>query len=1654
VSGQNDPTIDAGFYLPASLGDYVWDDKNANGVQDSGEAGIGGVIVKLTGTDGAGNAVSTTTTTSATGAYTFTNLAPGTYVVTFTKPAGYVATTVDLGGNDAADSDANTITGVAPSVTLISGDNNTTIDAGYYKPATLGDYVWEDKNANGIQETGELGVSGVTVKLTGTDGFGNPVSQTKVTGTNGDYLFTNLIPGSYTVTFEKPVGYSLSPADSGINDAKDSDANTAGIVTPIILSSGDNNTTIDAGIYKPASLGDYVWEDTNANGQQDLSEPIIANVAVSLLDASGNHALDNDGNPVSATTTNASGFYNFGNLKPGVSYVVKFTAPAGYVQTLSNIGADASDSDALPVSGISTAVILSSGENNPTIDAGYYKPASIGDFVWVDNNANGVQDSGELGLQGVTVSLSGNTTAGTPVSLITTTGANGEYLFANLAPGNYTVVFTKPDSYNSSLSDQGGNDTKDSDANPITGISPTIPLLSGDVVTTIDAGYYKLASLGDYVWLDKNANGLQESNEVGIPNVNVSLTGTNALGANISLTTTTNSNGGYSFTNLVPGNYFVTFTKPLGYVASPANIGSNDAIDSDANILNGITSSITLTSGENNPTIDAGYYLPVSLGDFVWEDKNANGIQEANEPGIPSVIVTLTGTDGAGNPVTTTTSTGSLGEYAFTNLVPGTYTVTFAKPVGFVPTSADKGLDTKDSDANISSGAAPSVTLISGENNPTIDAGFYKPASLGDLVWEDKNGNGVQDSDEPGVAGVTVTLTGTDGAGNPVSLTLITGPNGEYLFTGLAPGTYTVAFTNPAGYVFTPNDKGGNDATDSDANALGVTPAITLGSGDNITTVDAGLVKPASLGNFVWNDKNANGIQDVNEIGISNVTVTLNGTDGAGNIVTATTTTGTNGEYLFSNLAPGSYSVTFTKPVGFTASPADLGGNDATDSDANKTTGITPAVVLKSGDVNTTLDAGFFELAKIGDFVWEDKNANGIQDAGEPGLAGVVVSISGTDTQGNIVNATQTTGPDGTYMFTDLLPGNYTIIFSKPNNYVISTSDAGGNDSKDSDANPLNGIAPTVVLVGGDNITTIDAGMYLPVSIGNYVWNDLNINGVQDLTEQGIPGASVTLNGTKGDGTVIAPITIQTDSNGAYLFSNLAPGTYTVSFTTPVGYPSPSPSNVGNDAKDSDPINGQTSPITLQSGGSDLTIDAGFYLPASIGNFVWDDKNANGIQDAGEPGIAGVTVTLTSGTTTVTTTTDANGAYSFINLVPGTYSVSFTNPLNYEPSFVNVGSNDEVDSDGPLVNNIVIVPGTNNQTIDAGFIATDCDLQIGGIIYIDNSGVADGVNGTPINGPKLGVYMTMLKDGAIYRVTPIDANGLYRFYNVPVGIYNLVMSTTLAGSVDVQLPAGYKTVSEGGDVSGTLNGEDTNGLSGGDGTQTSETTIIVTCQKIIYEMKERSFPELPGHPYRPHRNNGLGNGRVAAGPATYLENDFGITQVTALPVTLVSFTGKATDEVVNLTWKTSNEQNFNHFEVERSSDSKEFGSIGTVEANTSNIYSLQDRNPMSGINYYRLRMVDNDGSYTHSKVISVNFNKNESFVTVENPAVNGEFMVMTDLVNPTFNLLSTIGSNIETKVVSVDKNKFMVRVPNYISGTYFLTITSNGKLVTKKILIP
>ncbi len=1348
-------SIDAGLVLPyVGVASRAWQDYDTDGVQDPLEPGLPGVVVELLDSDGNpakdhfGFPVPATSTDGS-GFYSFTVLRPDSYRVRFTLPDGYVfapfeVTTFDL------DSDGNPLNGLS-SVFEVSDEVNgsttvadlyglpdadlvnDTIDVGGIPPIVgVGDRAWQDLDSDGVQDQGEPPLAGVSVRLfeadgstSATDASGGSVAAA-VTGADGSYFFDNLYPRDYVVEFSLPTGYAFTTAFNGsvgVDSNADVVTGKSGVFTVLAAPAGTSvtdvdpgtdavvvNPSIDAGYVPPlVSIGDEAWQDLDEDGVQDAGEPALAGVLVELFDGDGAPARLPDGTLVDAVYTDPTGTYLFSGLIPN-TYRVRFTLPAGYSFTVRDAGAfDSEDSDAEPATGM-TAPFVVLPSSTTEVDVGAVPPVvGIGDRAWRDLDKDGVQDQGEPPLAGVTVTLYDGTGVAPAVDRTgatvspATTDANGHYFFDDLIPGSYVVHFSQPTDY-SFTTDASPLLTVNSDADLATGFtaaftvaavasgttvadtnSATTAVLAND---TIDAGYIApVVGVGDRAWQDLNQDGLQTVFEPPLADVTVELfnaDGTVArdtFGVEVA-PTTTDATGFYFFDNLEPGSYRVQFTLPTGYTFTATTPSDDFLLDSDAHPVTGRTAAFSVSDSANP----------------------ANG----------------------------TVADTTLGNALFVN--------------------------------------------------PSVDVGAVPPVvGIGDRVWVDSDRDGIQDLAEPGLPGIQVELLDTND--QPaydtdllVVLPQITVEGGYYFFDNLVPGNYRIRFTLPDGYVPTLANQGLLEGRDSDADTTThLTAAFTVeaySTGHTVTdvdgdteaqlanlSIDAGFVPIVGVGDIVWLDSDHDGVQDPAETGVAGVEVELfNAADDTpaedynGVVLPAATTDGT-GYYSFGSLAPGDYYAVFTLPAGsgmrFTAQ--NVGSSETKDSDVDRLTGrsddFTISAVASGATVaetdgttdeafiNPSIDAGAVLVTSIGDVVWLDVDADGIIDGTEGALPGITVELlspagaSVLDALGNTVAPTTTNG-SGTYLFDNILPGEYRVRFTAPDGHVFSPRDAEDDDTVDSDADPATGTTDvfrvhasetgnTEPNFGGGQVAlfvdpTVDAGLVPIVAVSNYVWFD-DGDGERELGETPAPGVQVEVlrpNGSVANGADGDPVDpVSTGVDGSFFVDGLLPGSYRLRFSAPSGYSFTLRQAVGVDIdKDSDVgADGVTDVFVIAGEAaapteahSDVahdalfvnpTVGAGFIRVVAVGDYSWIDDNDNGVQDAGEDPLVGMRVQLldaggrqarnAQGDLVGVVFTDATGRYVFDNLLPGTYRVHFTPPMYYAFSAPNVGS-DTADSDADV----------------------------------------------------------------------------------------------------------------------------------------------------------------------------------------------------------------------------------------------------------------------------------------------------------------------------------------------------------------------------------
>lgn len=365
--------------------------------------------------------------------------------------------------------------------------------------------------------------------------------------------------------------------------------------------------------------------------------------------------------------------------------------------------------------------------------------------------------------------------------------------------------------------------------------------------------------------------------------------------------------------------------------------------------------------------------------------------------------------------------------------------------------------------------------------------GLGGSARLGNQTWLDSDQNGFRNSSEPMLANVGVELINECG---DVIASKTTAENGFFVFSGLQEGGYTLRFTSPEGYELTVRK---NAIAWGDSNpdpSTGITDLIYVADDEYNSTIDAGFIPVtpacdsgfgggARVGNQTWMDTDFDGFRDSDEPLLENVLVEL--IDACATVI-ATSLSNSNGWFNFSGLRDGAYRLRFTPPAGLqlTAQGSSVFWGD---SDPHQDNGQTDVFYLQGSEYNSTIDAGFVNpvlacesglggTARIGNQTWQDSNANGFRDTGEPMLADVTVELF--DSCNSLV-ATSTSDSNGIYVFRNLRDGSYTVRFIPPPGYSLTDRNAGifwG----DSDPDPDTGFSATIELGVSEFNSTIDAG--------------------------------------------------------------------------------------------------------------------------------------------------------------------------------------------------------------------------------------------------------------------------------------------------------------------------------------------------------------------------------------------------------------------------------------------------------------------------------------------------------------------------------------------------------------------------------------------------
>ena len=722
--------------------------------------------------------------------------------------------------------------------------------------------IWNDWNRDGHRASAdaEYRLAEIPVVLFSADL--KKVAET-TTDRKGEYRFDDIESGDYVIEFIVPDDVIFTDPDND-NADKNSDVDPKTSRTGTLrVRDGKTIKHVDAGVYSPFGtdwVSGIVWNDLNVNGVRDHDEPRLAGAEVQLENRLTKSLL-------SVFTDSEGGFRIDGtNLVPG-QYVLDFKRPNREDsddpewQISPRYSKDApestSDSDAGELDGKTEAFTLRSVDdgNTPNIvrlDGGFFQSAQISGVVWHDVNRTGAQSTDEFGVADIVVHLLSNQNE---VIQTTTTKGDGSYRFA-VHPGEYVVEFDLIDGQEFAPRDVG-LDTLDSDVNPTTGRTDTLTISSSEGGHHVSAGIYSATGTQDLVgrvWHDLNANGIQDRGEPSLSGVQVELENLSYLGL---METQTDAQGRFTISgeSMLPGEYYLEFSQPKQageWRVSPRNItGKTDSdLDNDAQSLNGKTTGITLIASHERArgrTVrDAGFFQNGGLFGSVWNDLNKDGIRAFGEQPVFGATIHLINANGE---IVATDRSDENGNYLFSDVTPGEYRLQMERPVGtsFSPVTnghADLANQFYDNTAETSP-----ITI---ESNVTVQrsAGVYGSSDrtmITGTVWNDANGNGIREPNEPLFPGIDVHLVGQRGDRRWVQ----TNRGGIYEFIDLEPGGYHLEFGLPRDSTFSPRSVAGHKF-DSDVNRwTGRTKSFALLAGQVENSFDAGIYQGVLSANVV-----------------------------------------------------------------------------------------------------------------------------------------------------------------------------------------------------------------------------------------------------------------------------------------------------------------------------------------------------------------------------------------------------------------------------------------------------------------------------------------------------------------------------------------------------------------------------------------------------------------------------------------------------------------------------------------------------------------------------------------------------------------------------------------------------------------------------------
>ncbi|MGI9515770.1 MAG: SdrD B-like domain-containing protein [Pirellulaceae bacterium] len=1024
------------------------------------------------------------------------------------------------------------------------------------KPIEISGTVYHDENLNCEHDGNEDGIEGVLISL---QKFNDNSGQyetvaTTTTDANGDYSFgreLGLTPGKFRLIEDQPSGYLDVGASAGTVEgtedgivATDADNNKNIIGDIDIPLGGTAAENYDFKEVLPATIAGNVYHDRNDDGNIDPGEEGIANVLIQVTRIGAKDASIDD--PFASTEpifvrTDANGHYEVTGLPPGIYEVTEINNyPVGsnplvdFVDGKDTVGTIGGLAMGDKINDQFNTIELCAGDDGIEYNFGELKPASISGFVTIatpEGDCLDPTDPNHRGIAGVEVQLfdsNGNLVAST------LTDDNGQYEFENLNTGTYTIVEVQPDGYLDGAESIGRVEGELAGLNPVNDRFVNVSLGSGEAGTMYNFCEHLPASVKGYVWYDLDNNGGFDTGERGIEGVVIELY--DADGALVAQTTT-DADGRYCFDDLYAGEYKIVETQPSDYIDGKESLGSV-AGTASGEIGEDEFCYVNLLEGEQGDHYNFGEIRLGSIAGTVHGDVNGDCTFDPAEGDMPLEGVVLELLDVNGE-VIATTKTDANGNYAFTGLVPGEYSVREYTPDGYVDGEEMVGTVNGESTGKMFDDLLAGIVLTSGQNAVDYDFCEHVPAQLKGSVWYDVNNDGVRQSGEKGIEGVVIQLFDADD--NLVS-EVVTDADGRYCFENLVAGEYKVRELQPGDYVDGKESLGGVDGALMGKQENDAFCNIVLKGGQTGENYDFGEIRLASIEGFVHLDPNGDCVYNTFEGDEPLIGAKLQLLDANGNVI-GQTVTDIHGHYQFDNLLPGTYSVREIQPEGVFTTGERIGTGGG-----NSAENIITDIVVESGQKLVNYNFCEQEGAEIHGRVWEDGPAFKTSDGQVPdGYRGqrdgvydpsVDTPLSGVrmelwyyidpvsneiaprpvtlgevlgDDYGHLGNDPNAavwveTMQNGEYWFTGLKAGNYIVVESQPGGYVDANDTPGSTTGFVFNSEAAGAVAPNILLSTFSSERLLDSIVNIRVNAGDVSIQN-NFSEVRAISEPGGPGS-------------------------------------------------------------------------------------------------------------------------------------------------------------------------------------------------------------------------------------------------------------------------------------------------------------------------------------------------------------------------------------------------------------------------------------------------------------------------------------------------------------------------------------------------------------------